>query len=900
MQQIANAALLLIVVVILSACESVISPASAPTPAPAGREAPAAVQPDSGVTGETITISFGAREYERAIYEPLIERFTADNPDLRIVFVELESATMTQATAQAADTALVVVPPAAITAGLARDLRPLIDADLTFARADVFPAALQPTAAGSIYVLPRALWAPLLHYNQSLWTASNLPAPQPDWSWADLLAAAEQLAERRGDAITRYGLLDDSGGMQTLLGVLAAGGTPLPTSAGQFDRPAVVAALERTAALVEGGAVYNLFGSDRAVSDTELREMIRDGRLAIWPASMRLTPDNAPFAIGSALQPSLPDMPNVGEGYVISSGTRHPDAAWRWIAWLSHQVVTPADAPPEQIVPIRRSLADSHLARRDSQTAEAVRRWLDQPAPAVGSDSWTQLEALRPAIRAVLRGEQTAAAALREAARTQPTILTPASPPAGDAIPPATPPAGDAIPPATPPAFAVATPMPPPPAGTATITFNSWMLGTYSAGTLQQLLPAFYERHPNIRVRIMDRPPNPDAPVIGLPEIAAGSDCFAWGGIGNNQYQHVIDLQPLIDADAAFPRDEYPAALLQPLRAGRALYGLPRGVSLRALAYEPGVFDAAGLDYPSGRWTLDDLLRAAIAIRQNGSPESFGFATLERGHYSSVDFVLNRRGAALTQGSADEPQPAFTDARVLEGLQWYVDLLRETSPHTRVGGYRQTAAAHNAEADEKLRLLELLDADRIGMWLSFGAPSIWDPRDHRQERIDAAIAPPPGLNRLSASDFWLTALYISSRTQQRDACWAWITFLSEDVTTLGDQFPARRSLAESPAFLAQAPAGAAEVYAAYRPLLDQPLSDNANRYWPFDPFWLWQALDRALQGANLARELEEAQFKTEQHLACTRGGEAELACAQMVDPDYQGQHLGPVTIYRDQ
>jgi hypothetical protein len=49
-----------------------------------------------------------------------------------------------------------------------------------------------------------------------------------------------------------------------------------------------------------------------------------------------------------------------------------------------------------------------------------------------------------------------------------------------------------------------------------------------------------------------------------------------------------------------------------------------------------------------------------------------------------------------------------------------------------------------------------------------------------------------------------------------------------------------------------------------------------------------RAVDRALQGRDLERELAEAQILTEQFLACVRAGAPGNACATQVDPDYRG------------
>jgi len=105
-------------------------------------------------------------------------------------------------------------------------------------------------------------------------------------------------------------------------------------------------------------------------------------------------------------------------------------------------------------------------------------------------------------------------------------------------------------------------------------------------------------------------------------------------------------------------------------------------------------------------------------------------------------------------------------------------------------------------------------------------------------------------------------------------------------------FPARRSVAESDAFLKDAADGTAEVYQAYRTALERT-SDSASARDPFyqskiDYFWFFRAVDRALQGKDLERELADAQRLSEQFLGCVDGGVKPSACALQVDPSYEG------------
>jgi hypothetical protein len=87
--------------------------------------------------------------------------------------------------------------------------------------------------------------------------------------------------------------------------------------------------------------------------------------------------------------------------------------------------------------------------------------------------------------------------------------------------------------------------------------------------------------------------------------------------------------------------------------------------------------------------------------------------------------------------------------------------------------------------------------------------------------------------------------------------------------------------------------GAIDVYKAYQAAFARAPSLSL-AVEPFDRsqidyFWFFRAIDRALQGKYLERELIGAQTLTEQYLTCVRGGTPDRTCARQVDPDYRGQ-----------
>jgi len=85
-------------------------------------------------------------------------------------------------------------------------------------------------------------------------------------------------------------------------------------------------------------------------------------------------------------------------------------------------------------------------------------------------------------------------------------------------------------------------------------------------------------------------------------------------------------------------------------------------------------------------------------------------------------------------------------------------------------------------------------------------------------------------------------------------------------------------------------AGAADVYQAYTQALERSgdLAPGGNTLGTrvIDYFWFYRALDRALQGEDLERELAEAQELTEQYIACMRSSAQRQDCEHQADPTY--------------
>ena len=333
-----------------------------------GFEAPSAPTHDlteqpavTAAPGESVTITFGAIGFMRHVYEPLIADFNAQHPGIVVQFVALDELyrygddhnELTRQIVSRADTAEAQASAEQFQLGLLRDLKPLIDADTDFDPADYYPIALSSSTSGSgaIYKLPATLEVPLLFYNKDLLAERGVAEPKPDWSWRDVAATAQQLARKQGNTVEIYGLADEDTYLAVLLDELRGAGLDLittPPARARVDRPEVVPALERMAQLFRSGAFY--FPPETADFGDTVARMVADQQVAMWGSSIardiaKQTQPGGNSASGTSFTPGAAPFPpfpsgthDFTSGYVMSSGTQHPQEAWIWLSFLSRQL----------------------------------------------------------------------------------------------------------------------------------------------------------------------------------------------------------------------------------------------------------------------------------------------------------------------------------------------------------------------------------------------------------------------------------------------------------------------------------------------------------------------------------------------------------------------------------
>lgn len=910
---------LLLCTVVLASCGS---PSAALPTIPAGGEATPAA---TNTTGDQTQIAYGVFDYERQIYETLIAKFEAEHPEIQVALVPLDDVTQTQPDASGnyppdstASTlrrivSHVDVAPAfwlnkeGAAAGLALNMKPYMDADTSFDRTDFYPGVLERYGtADTLYTLPRAMNIQALTYNKTLFDTEKIPAPSREWTFADLIAVAEQLAVKENGKITRYGWYDATGGNLLFTYLLDKQGVDIlgmqPQDL-QPNDPKIIEALRQYKDYVDRGVVlgpmnYGPVGmgarESMPVNPSEYvdpMQLLKDGKIGLWNDSAICCGDQAfslTYTTGAAVMPagSYTETMTSSEGYLISSGTRSPQAAWTLVEWLTRQII-PNDARSSNMpgyVYTRKSLNDQFpaSAAADSERAEIYAYSIAHLPPLrfTPNAEFTAYYNVLNATWALFEGEpKTPEQAYQQmyqnlqASLNQPNT-TPSPTPDARPVVVATPQAQEAG------------------EGQTTITYAAY---GQSGSDVRRQLRQLSTVEPGLFVKLIQT--DNITGTVTFTDIAERADCFSWSQnlpMTDAELAAVADLQPLIDESGIMDTNDIPPALFDMMRRDGKLFGYPYTYSGRGTVYFPDTFAKLGLDAPKASWTPDEFLKAARALSGNGA---YGYSSM--GNYlNDINFWVGQFGGQLSTGDGKDLRVTFGSPAAVSAISWFLNLaLVEKVMPMPVLYYRTDSNPSQGDPS-----YELQAQGKLGMWFDSSLGG-FDPNnsqaDPTQPRVPtAAIAPLPiGKGGIKSADFYVNGLYISANSKNPQACLSLIKYLSDQSATFNNgAIPARVSLARSAAF-EQPNSYLAPIRDALIPMLSGTATFNGSpsAFYMFEAYWLNEAMDQILtKKADPTTVLTKAEATTNAYLTCAAGLKPDgslLECAKQVDPNYKG-YLG--------
>ena len=840
--------LLLIFAVILSACNT-----SQPAPETSAKQ----------------IVTFAAPEELERIYQPLIEKFNQQNPEFSVRFITLPPPNgtpdeMLSATVRATDTAVIdYLGRNEIERKYLTDLEPFIQMDASFRRDDFLPGRLEVFAQkGRSYLIPENLQVPVLFYNKQLWQAAGLPPPGAVMQWQDLRAAARILAQKQGTTIERYGLLDwQQGGLAFLAELQERNVQPFDHSPQDLslDSPAYREALDQVKRDVDAGTIYI-----QTAENPDYMSLITNQKIAIWPPNM-LGSTVLAFDVGILPMPPVPlpfySTPSSYRGYVMSSGTTKPEQAWRWLSFLSRQMMPlPTGAHPAEFeMPVRKSLlqTSTYLSSLPRDQQELLRAIIEQPLSSipVALHSTDIDYALGVAADEALMRHEPAEQALATASErlNEQIAANPQQPP-------------------EPVTIVVATPEPERDPNVTTVI--NVAAGGYATEQFRQLVRSFQTEAPEIQVNLVKGDYNP-LTLVQSSEVGS-IDCFvnlAYPEAANAAT--VKDIQPFVDADRTFSSSDYPPALLQPYRQGGGLLGLPLATYYRVLSYNKTMFEEQGIEAPSQEWSMETFLQTAEAMKSTNAAESrYGFAGATP---QDLFFFFDRFQVAPVSINAGKTTVQYTSPAFQQAVAYYIELLKKASPDQRFDDTNANGTDHSNRIAE----------GRVAMWLGSGGitgmPNL---------PFDTAItAPLFGGIGVGRDNIRNVGMFVSATSAQPEACWKLIRHVSNGWLGIPGTFPPRIAQLDSPEYTSSASAQEIQVAQQYHAALRKQASIDTlpTIAWKSntDFYWLYRAIDRALQGKDLTQELQQAQALTERYNECIQQGTSASTCATTVDPDYK-------------
>jgi len=874
-----------LIAVLLVACGPSASPESAtyPTGIPAAAENKSA----------TTILKFAVSMMDQNRYDSLIEAFEAENPGVHISTVSIEETLGSGPggfdwpddaylrLAAAADVIGATATRTAVQQGALLDLTSFIQSDSNLKPEAFYPGVLESVQwEGGTWSLPVEVTYPLIYFDKTLFDAAGVAYPQPGWTWDDFLAAAQALTVYSGDTATQWGFVEPNFDpvtfVQSKAGLLFDPNTNPP--AARLDDAAVVDAVRwytglflthkvapyysRSADAGPGTSTSGGGGVGVALSPEGMQ--IGGTQAAMWfspggrgfvvrfmggqggPPQQQTTTGAVPFPVD---QPDDHTTPAVVDGLSISAGTQQANLAWKWISFLAQQsagqrgpfnALSTGTVPALPSVTVTAGYWDNLSEDFSAALKYAIEHAYIDTYDGTGYDTFrtavTDVMDNGTPIETALAGAQKEVEAAIEAevaaAPTPVTGLTVAEE-EQEAVN----------------------------SGAVIVNFGLGEgRGRFGQQSLAALVDQFQAAHPDIVVEV-------DAPQgfrgqMGLADMAAEYDCFqASPSFDDASLAAIVNLEPLLETDSTVSKEDFYPSVLDQFTYQGQLWGLPGSATVAVMNYNKDLFDAAGLAYPSVGWTIGDFLEAAVALTKGeGESAQYGYAPSAFGTDDLVG-VMDRLGADLLDESVDPPRLVFSSPEVVEAFRWYTSLATQYNVEPV---YENTEDFGGAEMQRQT----LIDTGRVAMWAEGGGGGFGfrveiraggpGGPDQQPDQNVGVVPLPAGPNSAKGSGYQsVDGYFISAQSDAREACWRWITYLTEQPN-VSTGLPARKSVAESAAYRELVGAERADAYLASvssgsRASFYQRISDEGN-WLGMMSFWLSDAYNRVVSGEMTVEE----------------------------------------------
>jgi len=284
------------------------------------------------------------------------------------------------------------------------------------------------------------------------------------------------------------------------------------------------------------------------------------------------------------------------------------------------------------------------------------------------------------------------------------------------------------------------------------------------------LVADFEKQHAGTKITTQVSPGNEYLPKL-LTQLAAGTPPDVLG-VENTPFIQFVrksvleNLSPFLDKDPAFKPTDFFPKLIDRYTVDGQVYGIPYDVQpMCCLFYNKGLFDEAGISYPSKDWRWDDLLQAALKLTkgQGDRINQYGF------HYAdyNVDhqFFVYSNGGTIVDDVKHPTRATLDNPKTIEGVQYWADLInkQKVSPHPSFF----TGAGQGAG--------DLFSTGKLAMFLGGYWEFVFAPDKFKQVNLGMQLGPagPDGTRGYSTGG---TAYCIGNGSKHKDMAWEFVKF----------------------------------------------------------------------------------------------------------------------------
>jgi multiple sugar transport system substrate-binding protein len=188
---------------------------------------------------------------------------------------------------------------------------------------------------GSQYGMVESFSNVVLFYNKELFDKYNVEYPQPDWTWEDELEAAKKLTHKDDGVWGTYAPIQFWEFYKT---IAQNGGSIFNEDKTQvtINSPENIETLQW---MIDKVHKYSVTPSEAEMSGQTNEDLFNSGKIAMLRTGIWMFGyfKDAPFEWDIALEPGNTQKAHhfFANGLAVSKNTEHPEAAWKWIQFMS-------------------------------------------------------------------------------------------------------------------------------------------------------------------------------------------------------------------------------------------------------------------------------------------------------------------------------------------------------------------------------------------------------------------------------------------------------------------------------------------------------------------------------------------------------------------------------------